>query len=272
MIDVILDFNDRSTQIDKYLKFIWIIDNSDNLVGLPPMPDKRILFDNGVELKLQDIAIEGIPYRIDSELVKILKSNTLLLLYNLIEGTISALMNEFFSTISSESKTFDEFEFPVKRIWLNYKHRLFSVGQTKKEGYIIDAIENIINESVVIVPKSITDHELGTRTLHNYEAYIAETQSNEISGNLDARQIRILFELYGLPVLNPRCDAMLRVKNKRNSLAHGNETFAQVGSNFTVEELFRMKHEITGFIEHLLNSTKDFIRDKKYLKTPPVIV
>jgi len=45
---------------------------------------------------------------------------------------------------------------------------------------------------------------------------------------------------------------MLKIKNKRNSLAHGNETFAQVVRNFTVQEFVVMKNEIKIFLDPLL--------------------
>ena len=59
---------------------------------------------------------------------------------------------------------------------------------------------------------------------------------------------------------------MDRSENKRNSLAHGNESFAQVGSNFTIDDLYKMKIEIAGFLEHLLNETENYISEGKYKK------
>ena len=137
----------------------------------------------------------------------------------------------------------------------------------KKDEYIIRTIETLLSEIIEIKPKTIKDSELGERILHNYDAYISETNSNEISGNLDARKIRELFVLYGLPNIDKKCDSMVKVKNKRNNLAHGNETFAQVGSNFTIKELFQMKDEIVDFLNYLIIETETYITNQGFLHT-----
>lgn len=268
MIDVRLDFNDRVSQIEKYLAFVWISDNRITIRNLDSISEKKIILSNGQELYLRSFLTENNDsYFIDNELVKILKSNTILLFYNLIEGTISALLNEFFGSINLEGKKYDELNLPVKKIWLKYKHRSFGVGEKKNVDYILSTIETILEELVQIAPKTISDAELGSKTIHNYDAYCKETNSNDISGNLDAREIRKIFSLYGLPEINRSCNAMLKVKNKRNSLAHGNETFAQVGSDFTIDELYIMKAEITDFLSYLLLEAETHIKSKKFLKT-----
>jgi hypothetical protein len=62
-----------------------------------------------------------------------------------------------------------------------------------------------------------------------------------------------------------RCDSMLGIKSKRNSLAHGNETFAQVGSRFTIQELFRITEEVKTFLDFVLRETDNHLTNKKYL-------
>lgn len=266
MIDVKLDFNERVSQIEKYLAFVWVSDSKLPISNLESINDNKIILDDGSEIELNSFLDGGESFIIDNELVKILKSNSILLFYNLIEGTISSLMNEFFGTLNSDPNKYEDLQLPIKKIWLKYKHRSFGVSGKKDDDYIINTIESILNELVVIEQKTISDAELGTRIIHNYDAYNAETNSNDISGNLDARKIRQLFSLYGLPEITMGCDSMVKVKNKRNSLAHGNETFAQVGSNFTIDDLYKMKIEITNFLEHLLTETETYLNSKMYKK------
>lgn len=265
MIDVRLDFQERAEQIEKYLSLVWVSDSRVTIENLDSISSKKITFEDSSEIELSSSLTDGNKLIIDSELTKILKANALLLLYNLIEGTISSVLNEVFGTISRENSEYVHLELPIKRIWLKYKHRSFSVGPFKQDDYILRTIESIINEIVAIQPKSISDLEHGSRTVYDYEAYCKEISSTDISGNLDAREIRKIFKLYGLPEVNRSCDSMLKVKNKRNSLAHGNESFSQVGSSFTIEELYRMKKEINSFLSHLLDEVEDFLTNKKYL-------
>ena len=265
MIDVKLDFNERVNQIEKYLSFVWVCDSKIPYENLNPTNSNKILLDDDTEILLSTyLQNGGSEFHLDLELVKILKSNSILLFYNLIEGTISSLFNEYFGTINSDPNKYSDLQLPIKKIWLKYKHRSFSVGTTKYDDYIINTIENIINEIVLIPPKTINDSEGGEKIIHNYDAYCAETNSSDMSGNLDARKIRNLFNLYGLPPITQGCNSMLKVKNKRNSLAHGNETFAQVGSNFTIDDLYKMKIEITSFIQHLLDETEIYLNAKGY--------
>lgn len=265
MIDVILDFKERAKQIEKYLSFVWIMDNQNVFLGLNSLIDKKIIIDEENTIELKSFLTESNDFHIESQLVRILKSNTIMLLYNQIEGTISSVLNEFFSAITKEEEDYKRFKLPIRKIWLKYKHRSFSVGNKKKDDYILETIEQILDEIISIKPKSIKDDELGEKLIHNYDAYSSVTKSNEVAGNLDARKIREIFNLYGLPTLDNGCNSMLKVKNKRNSLAHGNETFVQVGGNFTIDDLFKMNKEITDFLKSLLKDTDDYIKNKEYL-------
>ncbi len=264
MIDVILDFEERVSQIDKYLLLTWIADKKSVISDLSDVAKNKIILNDESEIILENYLVNGDSFRIESELVKILKSNSILLLYNLVEGTISSIMNEFIGEINKDKPKFSELENPIKKIWLRYKHKSFGVGDKKSEDYILSTLESIIDEIIEISPKEVKDSELGKKIIYNYDAYSSETKANEISGNLDAKKIRELFSLYGLPQINQGCDSLLKVKNKRNSLAHGNETFAQVGAHFTIEELYKMKIEISKFLKFLLTETEIYLSKKEY--------
>lgn len=264
MIDVKRDFEDRVSQIEKYLVWVWISDRKTIVNNISDIVNSKIIIDDDTEIKLSDFLNEDHTFRIDSELLKILKSNSILLFYNLVEGTFSSIMNEFIGRISREKSKFKDLEHPIKKIWLRYKHKSFSTNDKKTEDYILEVMKSIIDEVVEITPKEIKDVELGTRIISDYEAYSAETKANEISGNLDSRKIKEIFELYGLPEITISCDSLLKVKNKRNSLAHGNETFAQVGSSLTIDDLYKMKIEIVHFLEYLLNEMSLYLNDKRY--------
>jgi hypothetical protein len=260
MIVVKLDFQDRVSQIDKYLAFVWVSESRLPLTNLDCISGNKIILDDGFEIEIKNSLNSENNFLIDSQLVKIFKSNSILLFYNLIEGTVSSLMNEFFGTLNSDPNPYKNLQLPIKKLWLKYKHRSFNVKQKKNDDYILTAIESILDEIVIISPKTISE----SRIIHNYEAYCAETGAKDISGNLDARGIKELFELYGLPIVTKPCNSMVQIKNKRNSLAHGNETFAQVGSSFTIEDLYKMKIEITSFLDYLLNEMENYLNLKLY--------
>lgn len=264
MVNVIYDYRERVSQIEKYLNFLLILDNIPDLGDLSKVKERKVVIDDQ-ELFISHLLNNDGSFKVEGELIKILKSNTILLLYNLIEGTITSVLNDFFGTINQEGFKYSDYRKEIRQIWIKYKHRSFSVPEKKEIAYIVSSIDGIMDEVIVIDPKNIKDNELGSKTIYNYDAFVSETQSNEVSGNLDARKIRDLFKTYGLPEIAKKCDPMLKVKNKRNSLAHGNETFAQVGGNFTVQELIIMKNEIKSFLDTLLADTDKYISEKTYL-------
>lgn len=270
MIDVIYDYRERVSQIEKYLNFIVVLDNISDLGDLTSIKENRILINENQEIIIGQLFTSENTFKIETELTKVLKSNTVLLLYNLIEGTVSAVLNEFFGTLNQENLKYSCYQNEIKQIWIKYKHRSFSVKEKSENSYIVNIVDNIFDEIITIEPKTVKDNELGTKLIYNYEAYVAETQLNEISGNLDARKIKEIFRLYGLPDLAMNCDSMLKIKNKRNSLAHGNETFAQVGGTLTLQELINIKDEIKSFLQFLLTETEQYLNQKKYLKPTPL--
>lgn len=263
MISVKLDFEDRKKQIEHYLGFLWVSSYNLSIENLDGIANSKIIFDDSSEIELSRY-LDSSKYIFNSSLIKILKSNTILLFYNLIEGTIVSLMNEYFNELNLNPTKFKNVKPELKKIWLRYKHKSFKTSSTNSNQYIIDTIGSILEELLIIEPKTIRDYENGTRTIVNFDAYHAETKSNEISGNLDAQKIRSLFNKFGLPQITLSCNSMLTVKNKRNSLAHGNETFTEVGGNFSIEDLFKMNKEIVGFLNHLIQEVENFLTTKSY--------
>jgi hypothetical protein len=265
MKDVIQDYDERVSQIEKYLLFTWVMGKKSELSDLGDISNSRLILGEESEICLKEYLTNCNEFVIESELIKILKSNTILLLYNLVEGLINSVMNEFINSINKDRCKFSELENPVKKIWLRYKHKSFGTNTTKSEDYVLGALESIIEEIIEIKPKKIKDSEFGgVKTVYNFDAFSLETNANGISGNLDARSIRELFNLYGLPQITKSCDSLLKVKNKRNSLAHGSETFAKVGADFTIEDLYKMKIEICLFLQLLLGEIDLYLADKRF--------
>jgi len=53
-------------------------------------------------------------------------------------------------------------------------------------------------------------------------------------------------------------------KNKRNRLAHGEQTFYDVGKNFTVTDLVNFKIETFNFLSDTILKIENFIKNNKY--------
>ena len=156
MIDVIYDYQERVSQIEMYLNFLLILDNTANIGNLAHLKQRKIIIESN-EILIGQFLNDDNTFKIESELIKIQKSNTILLLYNLIEGTINSVLNEFIGTINREQLSYSNYKTEIKKIWINYKHRSFSVSEKKDTEYIVSTIDGIISEVINISPKTIKD-------------------------------------------------------------------------------------------------------------------
>src|SRR5262249_24808444 len=87
--------------------------------------------------------------------------------------------------------------------------------------------------------------------------------------NVDGRRIREVADSYGFRRPAKNSDKLLTVKTNRNDLAHGNKSFAEVGRNYDVKELEKIRTEVVTFLEELLANVADYITTRAYLPPPP---
>jgi len=86
-----------------------------------------------------------------------------------------------------------------------------------------------------------------------------------ISGNIDAKKIRKLAQQIGFAESrNGR--SLEKIKNKRNRLAYGEQTFYDVGKNFTLNELNNFKQETFDYLSDVILKIEKYILDQKYMK------
>ena len=186
----------------------------------------------------------------DSEKIKILRANSFLLLYNLIESTIYNSVVSIFDTITDNQIKYFEMIEEVQKYWLNnlYKH-----DDKKKKATIIETFMNIANQ---IFNENIS------------------LVSNEISygGSLDAQTIFDTAKSMKIEIgnvhrvydKNIHGETLKNIKNKRNWLAHGEKTFAEVGDNVDFSQLNESKIQVEIFLEEYIKSVEEYIRNEAY--------
>ncbi len=92
-------------------------------------------------------------------------------------------------------------------------------------------------------------------------------ENMDFSGNLDAQKIRDLADNIGFNI-SPDGRNLLEIKIKRNRLAHGEQTFYDVGKDFSVEQLSVFKDETFTYLSDVIEKIELFICDKKYTANP----
>lgn len=222
------NFNDRKDEIDLYFEFIDFLDNIEKTENM--RKSNQILYNKDVE--------------------KIIRANSLLMLYNLVESTLVTGIEEVYSALKENNITYSQVRREIREIWFNYR---FSNAYDRKAHY--DTYKK-------------TAEKIITSIMLN-EPLILDRKATGISGNLDATSIRDVCKKHGIQFNTPgNChggEKLTQVKDQRNQLAHGTLSFVECGRDFTVEDLHVIKEEVENFLSGFIDSIESYYDNEEYL-------
>jgi len=232
MDDTKYDFRKRKEEIDEYFAFLEALLNNE-------------------DLSLTYKSLTGISgkFCLSIQIQKILTANTFLLLYNLVESTIRNSIVEIYTKIKNDKVSYQDLSNEMKEVWLHKVNKDLTIyGQnnnTTKDKLTI-AINEIINKEIIELTKE--------------DIYI--------SGNIDAQKIRELAEKNGFQQVqeNGSGKHLEEIKNKRNHLAHGNQTFNDIGKESTYNDLNDRKKDVFSYLENVIQNIETFIEKQEYKK------
>jgi hypothetical protein len=203
----------------------------------------------------------GSKFNLPIDLKNSLKGLAFIVLYNLIEGTIIEILNDSFNFVNLSNIKYVQASKKYKEALLHFQYKVFQKSQPC-----------IVVENIKILPSEIinfkyTDEDGISRT--GYTAFISKIGKNsEISGNLDVRKVRELFEKYDLriPPHNSGSDKILTIKRNRNYVAHGQKRLSDVGQPYTIRELFEFKEATLALLSQCVDSSEYFQKVKPFRK------
>ena len=223
MQTVLIDFRERVEEINIYFGFLEKLGQETTQLS--------VLKDDGQR--------ENIP--LDYQLIKTLKANSFLLLYNLVESSMRNAVIAIFDELKNRRVSYNLVSTEIKKI----------------------VIENFKKRS----PENIHSHIRDIST----DIIAAGFQSQELfSGNIDQREISKTARNFGFSFdteynKTKHGESLDMIMNKRNDLAHGNKSFAEIGKDITVEELLKIKEEVIADLEQILNNINQYITGQDYL-------
>jgi len=172
-------------------------------------------------------------------LFKTLKANGFLLLYNLVESTSKNAIEAIYDEFRSRGVTFDDCREEVRKIILaNLKRHSVDTILPRLSSISIDVV------------------------------FATFSKDHLFDGNVDARHLRKVAKTYGFNHPRRKSDELLTVKSNRNDLAHGNKSFADVGRDYDVDRLEKIRAEVVTFLEELLVNIAAYISSRAYLALP----
>ena len=222
MTSVQLDFQTRAGEIENYFRFVERLAEG----------EFRLTTSDSTTLPLSQDDYDS--------LLKTLKANGFILLYNLVESTMKNAIEAVFDEFRATSVSFDDCREEVRKI-------VISNLKAHNPGRVFTGLTPLAQKIL-------------TETFRKEKAF---------AGNVDAQKIREVAKEYGFRAPSAKSEILLTVKSLRNDLAHGDKSFADVGRDFGVVRLKEIKSEVFDYLQEVLTNIADYLAHKDYLASPP---
>jgi hypothetical protein len=186
----------------------------------------------------------------NSRFIRMLKSNYLIMLYNLIESCVKSGFEEIYEALTTESISYVQASCALRDIWSNYEISKAERNTANEDTYgnrVKNILDSVISDAPIVLSKKVIEKLAG--------------------GTLDARSIRELLTKHEITLVETNSGEkhrILTVKNKRNSLAHGEESFGDAARDLTLEDLVNIKNEVLIFIEDAINGMEAYYNNERY--------
>lgn len=248
-------YNDRLDETKSMITLATLLDSLDQGVG-----DARY---DSIMRGAYEIAKKANPNGVpmptpDVTLVSsVIRSNVKLMVYNIIEFSITSLMRAIYDRIKDEDCGYADVSEKLQLLW----------HQTQMRSRL--SKPNANNESAERISKELLDYAVENNVLgFNPRNTIA-------GGNLDADIIFKLFDKHGISihddVTNCRTDELKGeledIKDRRNALAHGSVSFAEAGNQVTTSELAELVNHVDSFLTQLHQDVSTYLNASEYRRS-----
>lgn len=222
-------FESKVAEIERYYKFLQLIIADEGKIYRPRKKTWRY-------------------FSPDEDLHKIFKENCFLLLYNLVESSVRGVVTDLYDAVGAENLTYEKLALELRQIWVSQNYR--NLGHAAHPNKYRDLAKLLIEDA------------LGG-TVINLKA-----DRLPRAGNLDARKIREIGNDLGIRIAahgRARGGGKLQtVREMRNKLAHGIQSFSECGRDFTLDDLEEIKNEVFVYLKSVMRNMEAHISNKKY--------
>lgn len=233
MSDLRVFFEVRKKEVQNYFEFLEHLQIDNGTIKIVTIDDHRSM-------------------KINDDLQKNFKSQCVLMLYNLIEGTVNKGIEFIFDKINDESLTYLNVTEKIKIIW--YKHHIPKMKNIE--------IDNLEHPPEVI--KFIEDKYLSVIDL-NIQEFRQKNASYFSAGSLDSNKIKNSILKKRFDISMSKSEYVLQsIRDKRNTLAHGEDSFVNCMTLTSFSEISSWKDKTIIFLEDYIDSIEDYITNQKY--------
>lgn len=183
------------------------------------------------------------------ELINILKSNLSLMIYNIIEYTVSGLVDCIYDEIRGENLSYIDVNESIKRLW---RKTVLKATNDPKANF-----NTFLKKNEEIIDCILQKTTLNIRARESLPA-----------GNLDGISIKEMFESHGIQIRtdseNYRPDILSSIKKNRNNLAHGAVSFVDAVRDDSIQDFEKYTQFIMSFLEELIETVNSYIKNGDY--------
>lgn len=224
-----------SREIEEFLDMLRFLEKYSYLCESPKIIS-TITTENGTDSAF---------FEIKSSLLNMLKASTYLQIYNMVEAITKSTILTINIGIRSDNLTYKDARNEIKELWLKkqLKRDLPSVRLIQKILSAVDGDECIECDY--------------------------ETLRQEMNGNVNYDKLYNLSELLGFntkkfSAAEIHKDKMNEVKNKRNSLAHGELSFFECGKDIVFREVATSFNEACTVLQIFMDVAEEFLNKQRY--------
>ncbi|MBX9925399.1 MAG: hypothetical protein K2Y05_03490 [Hyphomicrobiaceae bacterium] len=183
--------------------------------------------------------------KIDLDRLHILRAGSFLIVYNLIEATARASLQAIHDDMKAKRVPFHDLNDGIRReVVKGFKRN----GNSEKHYDLADLPVDIVSASLDV--------------------------EYHFSGNVDAKLLKAIAELYGLSIVADKARTrngvdLLTIKTMRNDLAHGDKTYDDVGREYTARNLLEIGVRSLAYMEAFIGSVSEYLKTESYRRPPP---
>lgn len=195
----------------------------------------------GVELKT---SVATSTILVTSTHQKCMRSHAIMMLYNLVEATATECFLAIFDAINEERIKFYELDNSLQQQWLRSK---------MDNG---DSMKKRVEKTKTIIKQIELDISF-------------EYPQKMFNGNVDIRNICDVCKDYKLQLTNipnkeKAAATLKRIKDIRNSLAHGSTSYSDFGATVVLSDIKRYTKDTFEFLTFFMDKVETYITEKRY--------
>lgn len=186
---------------------------------------------------------------VDDQVIKILKANFFLLMYNLVEASIRDGFRMLYAEITADGRTVQSIKQELRVLWVDAALARIDPRGANQNSYR-DVARSLVTSAVNDVGAKLRVEDL------------------RFSGNLDADVIRRACLEHGVSCkTHPRAkggEKLHLVKRRRNDLAHGSVSFTECGRDYSLSQLVEIRRETIVFVRGILRNVERYATSRAF--------